>query len=97
MGYQVTDIELTPNRNAIKVTVDQPVSDKTRSYAVAAEPVDHPVAQALLNLQGVAGVMLLKQTITISKRSSANWDELQPMIRRTLANLPEDSARNTDA
>ncbi len=92
MGYQAIDIELTPNRNAIKVTVDQPVSDKTRSFAVAQEPVDHPVAQALLNIQGVAGVMLLGRTMTISKRSSANWDELQPLIRRTLSNLPDKPA-----
>lgn len=85
MGYTVTDFEPTPNPSAMKANLDRPICDATRSYFRAEQAADDPVAAALFAIEGVSGVMMLGQFITITKTPEADWPAVQQQVSDVLA------------
>lgn len=74
----------TPNPNAGKFVLPQPLeSPAARSY-FSAEDADDPVARALLAIDGVRSVFMVNDFVTISKDPAAGWDALEPRIRSVL-------------
>ncbi|MEX2279458.1 MAG: NifU N-terminal domain-containing protein [Acidimicrobiia bacterium] len=67
----------TPNPNAMKFTVGQPVGGPA-TY-VAGSDADDPAAGALLRLAGVVSVFMTADFVTVSKSSDSTWETLAPL------------------
>ncbi len=80
---KISDIQETPNPNAIKFILREPVSRsvarsfKTVSEAVAANDL---LARELFGVGEVVSVFYMDYMITVEKEESAEWDELLPKL-----------------
>ncbi|MFT3683862.1 MAG: NifU N-terminal domain-containing protein [Phycisphaerales bacterium] len=88
MPVKVLRYEPTPNPNAIKCVLSAKVADSSRSFrtaeAAAGEGGD-PLAAALFVVDGVAGVLLLNDWITVNKRPDATWPPIKKALEKALA------------
>ena len=69
-------VEPTPNPNAVKFSVGQPVGGPG-THVKGAEPEKEWLA-ALLALEGVASVFFTADFVTISKTADGSWDDITP-------------------
>jgi hypothetical protein len=77
MGFNVQEIQPTPNPNAAKFVLDRPVSQQPMSFFNAAAAKDHPLASELFAIEGVTSLLLLGDFITINKSPAAQWDDIK--------------------
>ena len=78
---KISDIQETPNPNAVKFILKEPVSNGTaRQFASSAEAADDPLARALFEVGEVASVFYMDRMITVEKGDEADWDELLPKL-----------------
>lgn len=73
--------ESTPNPNAIKFTATQPLFKGSTSLKKRDE-TDHPLAAALLSIEGVDTIFGINDFVTVNKTMDANWDDLMPHIQK---------------
>ncbi|CAN5558722.1 NifU family protein [soil metagenome] len=72
--------EATPNPATLKFIPGKPVlPGSTREYRSAAEAVESPLAERLFSVNGVSGVFLGQDFITVTKDTS-DWQHLKPAI-----------------
>jgi Fe-S cluster biogenesis protein NfuA len=72
--------EATPNPASLKFIPGKPVlPGATRDYRSAEEAEESPMAQRLFTVEGVAGVFLGQDFISVTK-SSGEWQHLKPAI-----------------
>jgi Fe-S cluster biogenesis protein NfuA len=72
--------EATPNPATLKFIPGKPVlPGSTREYRSAAEAAECDLAQQLLSVDGITGVFLGQDFITITK-SESEWQHLKPVI-----------------
>lgn len=69
-------VEQTPNPNALKFSVGEPVGGPG-TYVKGAEPEEDFLA-SLLELDGVASVFFTADFVTISKTPDGSWDAITP-------------------
>jgi hypothetical protein len=69
-------VEPTPNPNAIKFSVGQPVGGPG-TVVRGAQPDEEYLAE-LLELDGVASVFFTADFVTISKTPDGSWDAITP-------------------
>jgi hypothetical protein len=88
MAIRVTSFETTPNPNAIKCVLDRRVSDGRRSFGAAGgtadADADHPVGSALMRVDGVVGIMLMGDWLTVLKEPGAPWRTVKSRVARAL-------------
>ena len=73
--------EATPNPATIKFLPGQDVSTQgLKDYKAVDEAVNSPLAQRLFGLQGVVGVFLGPDFISVSKADDTDWNMLKPMV-----------------
>ena len=78
---KIDNIEETPNPNAVKFILKEPVTaGTTRSFHSAAEAESDPLGRALFEVGEVASVFYMDRMITVEKRDEADWDELLPRL-----------------
>ncbi|MGH7507074.1 MAG: NifU N-terminal domain-containing protein [Longimicrobiales bacterium] len=72
----------TPNPNAGKFTVNRAVVEgpASKSFYSADQAVGEPVAAALFSIDGVAGLFMVADFITVTKVANAAWDRLVPEV-----------------
>jgi len=85
MGFTIVDIENTPNPNALKFNLNQPVSRGTLSYLNADRATGHPIAAALFAIDGVVTLMFRDDFITVNKAADADWGPIKAKVRQALA------------
>lgn len=66
----------TPNPNAAKFSVGQPVGGPA-TFVAGSEP-DDPTAAALLGLPGVISIFMTADFVTLTKAADGSWDEIIP-------------------
>lgn len=72
--------EATPNPQTLKFIPGKPVlADGTADFRVASEAAASPLATRLFGIDGVAGVFLGADFISVTK-TDAEWQHLKPMI-----------------
>ncbi|SDI66728.1 NifU N-terminal domain-containing protein [Alteribacillus bidgolensis] len=71
----------TPNPNAVKFTADQVIFDGSTSLKKGDE-TDHPIAKALLQIEGVDNIFGYNDFVTVNKTMDAEWDDLMPKIQQ---------------
>jgi Fe-S cluster biogenesis protein NfuA len=78
---KISDIEETPNPNAVKFILREPVSNGVaRQYGSADQAQDDPLAKSLFDVGHVVSVFYMDSMITVEKEDEGDWDELLPAL-----------------
>jgi Fe-S cluster biogenesis protein NfuA len=78
---KIADIQETPNPNAVKFILKEPVSHGTsHSFKSAADGSDDKLAKSLFEIGEIVSVFYMDKMITVEKTDEAEWDELLPEI-----------------
>src|SRR5690606_36941507 len=71
------EIEGTPNPNALKFILKEPLTwGITKSYSSAEQAIDDPLAAALFDIEHVTNVFYVDRWITITQDGGADWQDL---------------------
>ena len=78
--------QATPNPNAGKFVLDRQVLEGggSRSYTSSAHAADDVLARALFALDGVAGLFMVSDFVTVTKTPAADWRTLAPLVEQTI-------------
>src|SRR5215210_6485056 len=78
---KISDIEETPNPNAIKFILKEPISNgTTHSFPSSQTAEGDPLAKALFDVGHVVSVFYMDRMITVEKDEEGDWDELLPTL-----------------
>jgi Fe-S cluster biogenesis protein NfuA len=78
---KIADIQETPNPNAVKFLLKEPVSHGTsHSFKSAADAGDNALAKSLFEIGEVVSVFYMDKMITVEKTDEAEWDEILPAL-----------------
>ena len=77
-------IGTTPNPNAIRIGLSEPVFEKPATFMKAGGAPTDPLLAKLLALQGVTQVFAMSGFITVTKEAGAAWDDLEPKVAKIL-------------
>src|SRR3977135_855703 len=78
---KISDIEETPNPNAVKFILREPVSNGVaRSYGSADQAENDSLAKTLFDVGHVVSVFYMDRMITVEKDTEGDWDELLPLL-----------------
>ncbi|MFN2454138.1 MAG: NifU family protein [Pyrinomonadaceae bacterium] len=78
---KIADIEETPNPNAVKFILKEPVTNGVaRSFSSLREAEEDALAKSLFDIGHVESVFYMDRMITVEKNDLADWDELMPQL-----------------
>lgn len=78
---KIDDIEETPNPNAVKFILKEPVtSGAPRSFQSPVQASGDKLAQSLFDVGNVESVFYMDRMITVEKDDETDWDELLPKL-----------------
>src|ERR1043165_458839 len=78
---KISDIQETPNPNAVKFILREPVTHGVgRQFASTDQAQSDPLAKSLFDIGNVVSVFYMDNMITVEKQDSADWDELLPTL-----------------
>lgn len=78
---KISDIEETPNPNAVKFILREAVSNGTvYQYNSAHQAQEDPLAKALFDVGHVVSVFYMDRMITVEKDDEGDWDDLLPAL-----------------
>jgi Fe-S cluster biogenesis protein NfuA len=78
---KIADIQETPNPNAVKFILREPVSHGTsHSFKTAADAEANALAKSLFEVGNVMSVFYMDKMITVEKTDETDWDELLPEL-----------------
>jgi Fe-S cluster biogenesis protein NfuA len=76
---KIADIQETPNPNAVKIILKEPVSAGTSHSFKKAEDAEKDVfAKSLFDVGNVVSVFYMDKMVTVEKTDEAEWDEILP-------------------
>jgi Fe-S cluster biogenesis protein NfuA len=78
---KIADIQETPNPNAVKFILKEPVSAGTsHSFKSADAASSDNLAKSLFDVGDVVSVFYMDKMITVEKTDSTEWDEILPVL-----------------
>lgn len=78
---KISDIQETPNPNAVKFILREPVTNGVALQFDSPEKAqDDPLAKSLFEVGNVVSVFYMGNMITTEKEDAADWDELLPAL-----------------
>jgi Fe-S cluster biogenesis protein NfuA len=78
---KISDIEETPNPNAVKFILREPVSNGVaQQFNTASQAEKDPLAKALFDVGHVVSVFYMDKMITVEKDTEGDWDDLLPVL-----------------
>ncbi len=90
---RIADIEKTPNPNAMKFVLREPLTQGVvRSYESAEQAAGDPIAGALFMIPHVTNVFYVDRWLTVTQDGIVNWDEL---LKQLAPPIREADAANT--
>ena len=76
---KIADIQETPNPNAVKFILKEPVSHGTsHSFKTRADAAGNKLAESLFDIGNVVSVFYMDKMITVEKTDDSEWDEILP-------------------
>ena len=84
MPFCVTDIQPTPNPNAVKFVLDRRIVEQSTSFLKADDAAGYPVAEKLFLIPGVSSLLFLGDFITVNKQPEAAWSEITSRVKKVL-------------
>lgn len=95
---KIHDIEPTPNPNAMKFVLKEPLSSGgSRSYDRASDAEGDPLAEALFQIEHVVSVFYMDRFLTVTKDPFGGWDELLPKLAVPIREAPSAAEQATAA
>lgn len=85
MAVNVLRYEPTPNPHALKCVLSGRISDASLPFRTAEAAAGHPLAAALFAVEGVAGLLLHKDWLTVSRSPAAKWPAIKRGVEQALA------------
>ncbi len=78
---KIADIQETPNPNAVKFILKEPVSHGTsHSFDTVEKAADDKLAKSLYEVGDVVSIFYMDKMITVEKTDEAEWDDILPML-----------------
>ncbi len=78
---KIADIQETPNPNAVKFILKEPVSNGTsHSFKTAVDAAENELARSIFEVGDVESVFYMDKMITVEKSDDAEWDEILPAL-----------------
>src|SRR3954462_8262174 len=78
---KISDIQETPNPNAVKFILREPVtSGVARQFGSNEQAASDTLARSLFDVGNVASVFYMDNMITVEKADAADWDDLLPAL-----------------
>lgn len=95
---KIADIERTPNPNARKFILREPLSwGIAHSFENAAQAQDDPLAQALFAIPHVTNVFYVDRWITVTQDGNVEWDGLSRELAVPIRAAPAAAAQSAAA
>ena len=86
---KIAEIEPTPNPNAMKFILREPLTwGITRSYDSAEQAKDDPLASRLFAIEHVVNVFYVDHWITVTQNGKADWNELMRKLAVPIREAP---------
>lgn len=78
---KIDNIEETPNPNAVKFILKEPVSNgAARSFQTETDAAQDPLGKSLFEVGNVVSVFYMDRMVTVEKDDFTDWDELLPKL-----------------
>ena len=78
---KISDIQETPNPNAVKFILREPVTSGVgRQFGQADQAQSDSLAKSLFDIGNVVSVFYMDNMVTVEKEDAADWDELLPAL-----------------
>jgi len=91
---KIAEIEDTPNPNAVKFTLKEPLTwGITRSYENAGQAKDDALAAALFDIEHVTNVFYVDRWLTVTQDGEADWPELVRKVAEPIRAAPAADAQ----
>ena len=91
---KIAEIENTPNPNALKFTLREPLTwGITRSYENAGLAKDDALATALFDIEHVTNVFYVDKWLTVTQDGDADWEELVRKVAGPIRAAPAADAQ----
>jgi Fe-S cluster biogenesis protein NfuA len=91
---KIAEIEDTPNPNALKFTLKEPLTwGITCSYENAVQAKDDELATALFDIEHVTNVFYVDKWITVTQDGGAEWEELVRKVADPIRSAPAADAQ----
>jgi NFU1 iron-sulfur cluster scaffold homolog, mitochondrial len=92
---KIVEIEGTPNRNALKFILKEPLTwGVTRSYDNAEQAKGDPLAEALFDIDHVTNVFYVDRWITVTQDGAADWQDLAREVADPIRAAPAADAQS---
>lgn len=92
---KIIDIEDTPNPNAVKFILKEPLTwGVTRSYDNPEQAKDDPLAAALFDIEHVTNVFYVDRWLTVTQDGDAHWPELMRLVAVPIRAAPAAEAQS---
>jgi Fe-S cluster biogenesis protein NfuA len=92
---KIAEIEGTPNPNAMKFTLHEPLSwGITRSYENAEQAKNDVLAVALFSIEHVSNVFYVDRWLTVTQDGGSDWSDLVRLIAVPLRAAPAAKAQS---
>ena len=92
---KIADIEDTPNPNAVKFTLHEPLTwGISHSYENASQARDDVLASTLFDIEHVSNVFYVDRWLTVTQDGGADWPELVRLIAVPLRAAPAAAAQS---
>jgi Fe-S cluster biogenesis protein NfuA len=86
---KIADIEYTPNPNAVKFILKEPLtSGASRSFQTAEVAQADPLASALFNVGNVTSVFYMDRFVTVNKEEDVSWEEMLKKLAEPIRSAP---------
>jgi Fe-S cluster biogenesis protein NfuA len=72
--------EITPNPNSLKFIPGKPVSNNGSFEIVKKEEVNNELVRNLLSINGVTGIFLGADFLSINKSENINWEDIKHIV-----------------
>lgn len=81
-------VEGTPNPNAVKLSTNQILFEGPKSTSLrSGDTTDHPLANALLSIEGVDNIFGINDFVTITKKPEADWDAILDKVEEAFSQI----------
>ncbi len=78
---KIADIQETPNPNAVKFILKEPVSHGTsHSFKTLESSAEDALARSIFDVGEVVSVFYMDKMITVEKTDDSEWDEILPAL-----------------
>lgn len=76
---KIADIQETPNPNAVKFILKEPVSHGTsHSFKTREDAAGNQLAESLFDIGSVVSVFYMDKMVTVEKTDDTEWDDILP-------------------